>query len=112
MGRGVLQGFAAMLGGVHETEALNELLSCLMARSWELDDEAQTAREAGSARPQRIFDRAWAPLLFASKWPAASMSTSLTITARHQAFLGERSQRQASASLTVVSSWNDTEIHV
>lgn len=58
VGRGVLQSFAAVLGGVHETEALNELLSCLMARSWELDDEAQAARAAGSARPQRIFDRA------------------------------------------------------
>jgi len=58
VGRGVLQGFAAMLGGVQETEALNELLSCLIARSWELDDEAQAARAAGSARPQRIFDRA------------------------------------------------------
>ena len=58
VGRGVLQSFAAMLGGVDETEALNELLSCLMVRSWELDDEAQAARAAGSIRPQLTFDRA------------------------------------------------------
>lgn len=58
VGRGVLHDFAALLGGVHETEALNELLSCLMARSWELDDEAQAARAAGSTRLPRIFDRA------------------------------------------------------
>lgn len=58
VGRGVLEEFAARLGGVHETEALNELLSCLMARSWELDDEAKAARAASSARPQRTFDRA------------------------------------------------------
>lgn len=58
VGRGVLQGVAAMLGGVHETEALDELLSCLIARSWELDDEAQAAGVAGSTRPQRTFDRA------------------------------------------------------
>lgn len=58
VGRGVLQDFAAVLGGIPEKEALNELLSCLMARSWELDDDAQAARAAGSAIPQRTFERA------------------------------------------------------
>lgn len=57
-GRGVLERFATMLGGVNETEALNELLSSLMARSWELDDEAQAARAVGSGKLQPTFDQA------------------------------------------------------
>jgi hypothetical protein len=57
VGRGVLEDFAARLGGVHEKEALNELLSCLIARSWELDDDARAARAAGSASRQRTFER-------------------------------------------------------
>jgi len=58
VGRSVLEELAAKLGGVHETEALNELLSCLMARSWELDDEARATHAAGSAGPHRTFERA------------------------------------------------------
>lgn len=58
VGRGVLEEFAERLGGVHENEALKELLCCLMVRSWEIDGEAHAARAAGSVHPQPSFQRA------------------------------------------------------
>jgi len=58
VGRDVLEEFAQRLGGAHESEALKELLCCLMARSWEIDDEAHAARAAGSVRSQPSFQRA------------------------------------------------------
>jgi len=64
VGRGVLAQFAAQLGGVSEKEALNELLGCLMVRSWELDEEAHEARAAGSPRTQPVFERALSTTAF------------------------------------------------
>lgn len=58
VGRGVLEEFAARLGGVDEKEALNELLCCLMVRSWEIDEEAHATRAAGGVHPRPTFRRA------------------------------------------------------
>lgn len=58
VGRSVLEEFAARLGGAAENEALKELLCCLMARCWEIDEEAYAARATGGAHSQPAFQRA------------------------------------------------------
>ena len=57
VGRSVLEELAARLG-VDEREALNELLSCLMVRGWELDEEARSVRAPGRAGSTPTFERA------------------------------------------------------
>jgi hypothetical protein len=54
VGREVLADFAARFGHGHETDALRELLGCLIVRSWELDD---AARLAVGTSTRRIFER-------------------------------------------------------
>lgn len=87
VGRGVLEEFAARLGGIEENEALKELLSCLIARSWEVDEEARAAYTAGAVYPRPTFQRAVSDATFrlelagrvdessstAEEWPAPGM---------------------------------------
>lgn len=58
VGRDVLEEFAVRLGGAQEKEALKELLCCLMARCWEIDEKEYTARTAGGVYQQPAFQRA------------------------------------------------------